>query len=496
MSLSEDQQRLVASLVPSTYVQQGVDALRNRSQLVTSLLAQRRLPDDGWDDLSVELLLQTLAGMDSNNFRTNLGAGEREARVFSPMVARRHFYLCHGVGRSGDVAAVQPKAAGSSLIVQLSNALARDLLVEAGMRSVSSALVLPVATGMSLTLVLLSLREQRPHAKYVIWPRIDQKSCFKSIVTAGFTPLVLPNAIQEGTDELQTDTIKLREWIEEHGSESIAAVMTTTSCFAPRGYDQLEAVGQICRELDVPHVVNNAYGVQSSKCMHVIEQAMRHGRVDAVVQSLDKNFMVPVGGAIVCSSSKAVVERVAKLYPGRASVTPTLDFFITMLQMGRNGYKDLLKQRKQLAKYMKTKLEELAEEFGERVLRVPHNEISFAMTLSTLFGNDDAAADNTKALTFFGAMLFSRGVSGTRVVSGRDKKVIAGHEFESFGAHYDGYPDPYITCACAIGMTPQEVDAVIDKLRKTMAEWKKKQQKQKRAQQQQQSEMEATMKEA
>jgi O-phospho-L-seryl-tRNASec:L-selenocysteinyl-tRNA synthase len=81
------------------------------------------------------------------------------------------------------------------------------------------------------------------------------------------------------------------------------------------------------------HVINNAYGVQASKCVHQVELAMRAGRVDAVVQSLDKNFMVPVGGAIVCSSSREVVDRVAKFYPGRASATPTLDFFITMLQM-------------------------------------------------------------------------------------------------------------------------------------------------------------------
>lgn len=81
------------------------------------------------------------------------------------------------------------------------------------------------------------------------------------------------------------------------------------------------------------HVINNAYGVQASKCVHHVERAMRTGRVDAVVQSLDKNFMVPVGGAIVCSASREVVDRVAKFYPGRASATPTLDFFITMLQM-------------------------------------------------------------------------------------------------------------------------------------------------------------------
>ena len=47
--------------------------------------------------------------MDSNNFIDNVGVGEREARVSCPLVARRHYRLAHGIGRSGDVAAEQPK---------------------------------------------------------------------------------------------------------------------------------------------------------------------------------------------------------------------------------------------------------------------------------------------------------------------------------------------------------------------------------------------------
>jgi O-phospho-L-seryl-tRNASec:L-selenocysteinyl-tRNA synthase len=47
--------------------------------------------------------------MDSNNFLGNVGAGEREARVACPLVARRHYRLAHGIGRSGDIAAEQPK---------------------------------------------------------------------------------------------------------------------------------------------------------------------------------------------------------------------------------------------------------------------------------------------------------------------------------------------------------------------------------------------------
>jgi len=54
-----------------------------------------------------------------------------------------------------------------------------------GITSTRACIVIPVATGMGLVMTFLSLRQLRPQAKYIIWTRIDQKSCFKSIITAG-----------------------------------------------------------------------------------------------------------------------------------------------------------------------------------------------------------------------------------------------------------------------------------------------------------------------
>ena len=54
-----------------------------------------------------------------------------------------------------------------------------------GVQSVKGCLTVPVATGMALVLSMLAMKERNRQAKYVIWPRIDQKSCFKSILTAG-----------------------------------------------------------------------------------------------------------------------------------------------------------------------------------------------------------------------------------------------------------------------------------------------------------------------
>lgn len=54
------------------------------------------------------------------------------------------------------------KAAGSSLLVKLTNLLAADALEDAGMLEVGAALVLPAATGMAITTTLLALRGLRP----------------------------------------------------------------------------------------------------------------------------------------------------------------------------------------------------------------------------------------------------------------------------------------------------------------------------------------------
>ena len=77
-----------------------------------------------------------------------------------------------------------------------------------------------------------------------------------------------------------------------------------------------------------------------------MNQACRVGRVDAFVQSTDKNLMVPVGGAIVSGPNKKFITAIGENYPGRASMSPILDLFMTLLSMGKNGWKSKLKERK------------------------------------------------------------------------------------------------------------------------------------------------------
>ena len=94
-----------------------------------------------------------------------LGGGEREGRVLSPLVASRHYGLSHGIGRSGDLTAQQPKAIGSSLLQLLTTALTQHALQLAGLTSAADCLLMPVATGMTITLALLALQRERGGAQ-------------------------------------------------------------------------------------------------------------------------------------------------------------------------------------------------------------------------------------------------------------------------------------------------------------------------------------------
>jgi O-phospho-L-seryl-tRNASec:L-selenocysteinyl-tRNA synthase len=267
-------------------------------------------------------------------------------------------------------------------------------------------------------------------------------------VTAGLTPLVLPTVLCGDSVE----TGDLDALLATLDPSTVLCVLSTTSCFAPRSPDDVEKIAAICKSYNIPHVINNAYGLQCSKITHKIREAVRTGRVDFVVQSTDKNFMVPVGGAIIASPDTEMLAKISELYPGRASISPVLDLFITFLAMGEEGYMALLRKRKEMVPGFKARLSALAEKYGERVLEVRGNTISFALTC----GNPE-----------IGSKLFLRRVSGCRWV-GNSGKEVCGLRFQSYGSSYEGYPQAYLTAACAVGLTAEEVDLFIERLEKLL----------------------------
>jgi O-phospho-L-seryl-tRNASec:L-selenocysteinyl-tRNA synthase len=57
---------VASGLVP--YIKQAEQARHQREKLVKDFLDHRKIPEVGWDDLTIESLLSEIAMMDSNNF--------------------------------------------------------------------------------------------------------------------------------------------------------------------------------------------------------------------------------------------------------------------------------------------------------------------------------------------------------------------------------------------------------------------------------------------
>lgn len=458
--------------------------------LLNRLVATGELPEEPLSQHLIEFFFQQFAVMDSNNYLDKLGMGEREARVSSDMLTSRYFSLLHGIGRSGELLATQPKAIGSSLMQQVTHGLLKSALGVIGLGHIGDVLILPVCTGMALTLCFLNLKMKKPKAKYVIFLRIDQKSCIKSIYAAGLEPILIENIVgtktayggstdmskipnqsknqssdsQQEVFGLETNIDQLRHTLDSYDPEEILCVFSTTSCFAPRQPDDVVAVGKLAKDKKLFHVVNNAYGLQCLKTIDMLNKASSDDLIDYIVQSTDKNFLVPVGGSIVISKNKKLVKEVNNNYPGRASANIVIDLFISLLSLGKSGLRQKLKDRKESFDLLKAGLRELACSVSETVIESPRNKISIAFTLRN-FG--DKAED-------FGARLFHRGIMGARVVKqDNTEKKINSLSLKNFGghinSHYQGFP--YVTVAAAIGIEPKEVEAFLKKFRKAYIEF-------------------------
>ncbi|KAE9548261.1 hypothetical protein FO519_008533 [Halicephalobus sp. NKZ332] len=437
---------------------------------IDELFLKEKIPEDGWSEGMLIQFMESLAAADSNNKVDFVGAGEREGRVFCPLVKRLHFGMSHGIGRSGNIVETQPKALGSSLLNSISNNFALEALQLLGLESCQKAVILPVCTGMALTLSLLTLKQMKPGANYVIWSRIDQKSCFKSILTAGLIPIVVELKLIQGENyqyELALGKEDLEASISGLDISQILCVMTTTSCFAPRRPDDLEMVSEFTKKHGIFHVVNNAYGLQSSSMTSGLERSLSKNGVDFFVQSTDKNFLTPVGGSIVGSGRKELITALGKMYPGRASGVPSRDFVLTMLHLGKFKLKETVQERKKVNKKL---LEEL-QKINPNTWQPEGNDISIAMSLEHIKSN------NLKSK--FGALLYSKyRVTGTRVLisDGRATK-IGNYEFRNFGCHSNSSNPSYLTVASGLGMTEEEVEKVVERIKEVTDEILQEQQK-------------------
>lgn len=113
----------------------------------------------------------------------------------------------------------------------------------------------------------------------------------------------------------------------------------------------------------------------------------------------------------------------------------------------------------------------VAERHGEAVLMTPDNPVSIAVTLGRA-GDGAAPALRSEALTALGSQLFTRLVSGARVVVPTGSKRVEGVHFEGFGAHVRDYPTAYFTVASALGQRDEEIDLFARRLGVVLAQFR------------------------
>ena len=289
---------------------------------------------------------------------------------------------------------------------------------------------------MSIALVLSGLKRELG-IKNVLYPRIDHTSPKRGIMLAGLEEVQIPTIIED--DAVRMDIGAFEKSL---GKLKSCAVLATTTFFPPRESDPVKQIARLCSDQDVPFVINNAYGVQSQDIMAKIRSAIDAGRVDAVIQSSDKNFLAPVGGSIVVSPKPEVIEWTSDSYAGRASAAPVIQTLAALLSLGHEKYKELQQQQQENLVLLKGNLQDIAEKIEQRVLDV-NNPVAFAITMDNLDVHE------------IGARLYNARVTGPRAVKQGE-----------LGSSTDNYPHSYIVMNAAIGANKMDIDKATTKLYK------------------------------
>jgi len=434
------------SSIPQNILNRGQLVLNTFLHPIKVLFEQKSVPIMPWNDDQIEFLLQILSHMDTDKDDKAARVGEREARIASNLQLKTSSGFCHGIGRSGFLTAPQPKAPGGSILYEISNYLARDFLKKFGLPNITEAIVLPLCTGMSLALTLAALKPDWNKNDFifkrtVIIPQIDHDSILKSIEMVGARAKIVKGKIFGDAVQIPIEDIK------KSIDDTCFAIISFTSFFPPREHDDIKEISKLAKEHQLVHVVINAYGVQSPEWMKIIRIGIDAGRIDAIIQSTDKNVLTPVGGAIIASPYKKSIKQISQTYAGRASASPIVDFLISILSLGIDGYQKLIEIQKENRIILEQKLNEVALKYNERILKV-FNPIAIAVTLKNLKREQHIA---------LGGALYNLRVTGPRVYDPSEKV---------FGTCCADYSTPYIVMNAAIGATKEDIIFAVERFEK------------------------------
>jgi len=404
--------------IPQNMLNRGQLVLNNFLKPIQNLFEQKNVPQKPWSESQIEFLLQTLSNMDTDKDDKASRVGEREARIASSIQLKTSAGFCHGVGRSGFLTAPQPKAPGGSIMYELSNYLALNFLKKFGLPNVKKAIVVPLCTGMSLSLCLGALRpdwddDKLLNKRTVIVPQVDHNALIKAFALIGAKMKIVKGKKFGDAVRIPID----------------------------------KEISKFAKEHDLVHIVINAYGVQSPEWMNLIRIGLDAGRIDAIIQSTDKNFLTPIGGAVIASPSEDVITKISQSYAGRASATPVVNFLISMLSLGIEGYQQLLDEQQQNRKLLEEKLRIVAEKNNEKIFDV-FNPVAVAMSLNNL---------KKEQLYALGGALYNLRVTGPRVYNPEEK---------TFGTCCADFTTPYIVLNAAIGVNSNDIISAVERFEK------------------------------
>ena len=167
----------ISGMIPENHFKRAKTGYRELWHPLSQLLDQRKIPEKGWSDRQIKQLILFLNSLDSDKDPGAIRIGEREGRLSTPYLSDLSAGFAHGVGRSGELTAPQPKAAGASLMQNLTNKVVLSLLRDVGLPNIKGALTVPFGTGMSLGMALRGALTTRA-----------KRSC--STLVAGCTPSV------------------------------------------------------------------------------------------------------------------------------------------------------------------------------------------------------------------------------------------------------------------------------------------------------------------
>ena len=67
--------KLAGELINPSYVKMAENAFNSQQNILTQLLSQRQLPEEGLSALTIQYILNLLSLMDTNNFEGKCGVG-------------------------------------------------------------------------------------------------------------------------------------------------------------------------------------------------------------------------------------------------------------------------------------------------------------------------------------------------------------------------------------------------------------------------------------